>query len=265
MDQSIKKIFSEEEIELLQNPPYKLTLSFEELISPAENINKPSRTIKKTQFSTIMNNNSKVTSTVTLINKNATYIKTPRPQNAWVLFRKDYGANQRLKFPGKVLKMRNISTDASENWRNETIKVRRFFYVLSKLAYEKHKSIYPNYKYIPKKRTQKDNNSTLKTLIFRDFVQQQQRKQKKDVKNNNVNNDINRIPCLPSHFSSSLSTSLSPSSSVSCFRKTNVNIDLDLDFNSDFNCSNFNYNDNMNFNIQESKFDINNMNDNVNL
>ncbi|CAJ0649117.1 15629_t:CDS:1, partial [Entrophospora sp. SA101] len=126
---------SDEEVKLLQNPPYELTLSFEELISPADNTNKPSRKPKKNRPS----NSAEVASTTTIV----VDIKIPRPQNAWVLFRKDYEAKQRLRFPEKALKMKNISTDAGEHWRNESMKVKRFFDILSKLAHEKHKSIYP--------------------------------------------------------------------------------------------------------------------------
>ncbi|CAJ0745410.1 13185_t:CDS:2 [Entrophospora sp. SA101] len=151
---------SDEEVKLLQNPPYELTLSFEELISPADNTNKPSRKPKKNRPS----NSAEVASTTTIV----VDIKIPRPQNAWVLFRKDYEAKQRLRFPEKALKMKNISTDAGEHWRNESMKVKRFFDILSKLAHEKHKSIYPAYKYTPKKKTVKDNNSALKDWIFKD-------------------------------------------------------------------------------------------------
>nr|CAG8573158.1 14259_t:CDS:2 [Entrophospora candida] len=155
---------SDEEVKLLQNPPYELTLSFEELISPADNTNKPSRKPKKNRPS----NSAEVASTTTIV----VDIKIPRPQNAWVLFRKDYEAKQRLRFPEKALKMKNISTDAGEHWRNESMKVKRFFDILSKLAHEKHKSIYPAYKYTPKKKTVKDNNSALKDWIFKDeFIQ----------------------------------------------------------------------------------------------
>src|SRR6266542_1394420 len=134
-----KSLLNEEENLLINNPPYQLTLSLKDLLSPARKFRK---------------------------NKTKSDDKIPRPQNAWVLFRKDYEANQRVSFPDKALKMKNVSTDAGEVWRKQSTKVKRYFEMLARLAHEQHKKLYPNYKYTPKKKIPKDNDS--KDWVFRD-------------------------------------------------------------------------------------------------
>src|SRR6266498_888071 len=135
----LNQCLNDEENSLIKNPPYQLTLPLEELLFPARKNRK---------------------------NKNKPQGKIPRPQNAWVLFRKDYEANQRMRFPDKALKMKNVSTDAGEVWRKQSTKVKRYFEILSRLAHEQHKKLYPNYKYTPKKKIPKDNDS--KDWVFRD-------------------------------------------------------------------------------------------------
>ncbi|CAG8552707.1 5799_t:CDS:2 [Acaulospora morrowiae] len=132
---------TEEEHALLRNPPYQLTLCLEVLLSPARRNRK---------------------------NKTKPENKIPRPQNAWVLFRKDYEASQRMQFPEKALKMKTVSTDAGDVWRNQSSQVKRYFEILSRLAHEYHKAMYPNYKYTPKKK-QKDIISN-KDWIFHNGV-----------------------------------------------------------------------------------------------
>lgn len=136
-------LLNEEENLLINDPPYNLTLSLKDLLSPA----------KKTRR-----------------NKNKPDDKVPRPQNAWVLFRKDYEANQRVNFPDKALKMKNVSTDAGEVWRNHPVKVKRYFETLSRLAHAQHKILYPNYKYSPKKKSIKE--TIQKDWVFKDGVKQ---------------------------------------------------------------------------------------------
>ncbi|CAB4477513.1 unnamed protein product [Rhizophagus irregularis] len=130
-------LLNEEENLLINDPPYKLTLSLKDLLSPARKTRK---------------------------NRSKSDDKVPRPQNAWVLFRKDYEANQRANFPDKALKMKNVSTDAGEIWRNHPVKVKRYFETLSRLAHAQHKILFPNYKYSPKKK------SIIKESIQKDWV-----------------------------------------------------------------------------------------------
>ncbi|CAG8512323.1 1080_t:CDS:2 [Diversispora eburnea] len=75
-----------------------------------------------------------------------------RPQNSWVLFRKDYEANKRNQFPDTLFKMKTVSINAGDVWKNQSSQVKRYFEILLKLALAKHKIMYPDYKYTPKRR-----------------------------------------------------------------------------------------------------------------
>ncbi|RHZ87023.1 hypothetical protein Glove_41g84 [Diversispora epigaea] len=112
-----------QDLELILNPPYQLSLSLDSLLLPARR-----------------NRKNKIN-------------KIPRPQNAWVLFRKDYEANKRIQFPDQLFKMKTVSINAGDEWKIQSYQVKRYFEILSKLALAKHKIIYPDYKYTPKKRS----------------------------------------------------------------------------------------------------------------
>ncbi|GBC03234.1 hypothetical protein RclHR1_05020011 [Rhizophagus clarus] len=158
-----KTLLNEEENLLINDPPYKLTLSLKDLLSPARKVRK---------------------------NRNKFDDKIPRPQNAWVLFRKDYEASQRANFPDKALKMKNVSTDAGEVWRNHSVKVKRYFETLSRLAHAQHKILYPNYKYNPKKKSFKE--TIPKDWIFKDV------KQSVSLETSNVEEDQESfVPFIP--------------------------------------------------------------------
>ncbi|CAG8609813.1 2994_t:CDS:2 [Paraglomus brasilianum] len=89
-----------------------------------------------------------------------------RPQNAFVLYRKDVQARLLLERENKLgntaedsskLSPKNasgffseISSTASKEWAKETQSVKNFFLELSKAAYSIHKELFPEYKYCPK-------------------------------------------------------------------------------------------------------------------
>ncbi|CAG8777420.1 28652_t:CDS:2 [Gigaspora margarita] len=76
---------------LFRSVPYKLTLGVEELISPPQNSRKAKKYLKNPQSS-----------------------PPPRPQNKFVLFRRDFSAKQ--KRIGKILSFKNMSQEASNAW-----------------------------------------------------------------------------------------------------------------------------------------------------
>ncbi|GBC04460.1 hypothetical protein RclHR1_00570016 [Rhizophagus clarus] len=87
--------------------------------------------------------------------------KAPRPQNAWILYRKDTNARfqQTKEYEGK--KSSEISKIISKMWKNEREEVKNKFYVLAKWAGQLHETENINYKYSPKKsieKSSKDNN-----------------------------------------------------------------------------------------------------------
>ncbi|CAG8439803.1 8090_t:CDS:1 [Cetraspora pellucida] len=75
--------------------------------------------------------------------KNPYSLSPPRPQTAFVLFRRDFSAKLKLK----KMKMSNedVSRLASEEWSKQPKEV------LENLAQDRHKEIYPDYRYSPKK------------------------------------------------------------------------------------------------------------------
>ncbi|RHZ86970.1 hypothetical protein Glove_41g101 [Diversispora epigaea] len=126
-----------QDLELILNPPYQLTLSLDSLLLPARR-----------------NRKNKIN-------------KIPRPQNAWVLFRKDYEANKRIQFPDQLFKMKTVSINAGDEWKIQSYQVKRYFEILSKLALAKHKIIYPDYKYTPKRRSNSNKDWVFhKTLVL---------------------------------------------------------------------------------------------------
>ncbi|CAG8531100.1 13208_t:CDS:1 [Ambispora gerdemannii] len=124
---------TETELQLLNEPPYELTLPIEELTKPAK---------KKRDDSD----------------------KPPRPQNSWIIFRKDCEANLRLRSPYVKQKVKHTAKECSLKWKSQSSEVKHFFKTLEKIAHENHKHMYPNYKYKPK--NAKDLN--YKKFIFRE-------------------------------------------------------------------------------------------------
>ncbi|CAG8531787.1 12825_t:CDS:1 [Ambispora gerdemannii] len=122
---------SETERLLLSQCPYNLTLTIEELTKPSakkhENPGKP-----------------------------------PRPQNSWIIFRKDYEANIRLLNPDVKQNVIHTAKGCSVKWKSQSIEVKNFFKILEKIACKNHEQIYPNYKYRPKNA----KDSSYKKFIF---------------------------------------------------------------------------------------------------
>ncbi|CAG8477063.1 37121_t:CDS:1, partial [Racocetra persica] len=122
---------------LNDSPPYQLTIGIDELISP------PKNSRKATNF-----------------RKNPYSSSPPRPQNAFVLFRRDFSAKLKLK----EMKTSNgdVSRLASEEWSKQPKEVLRFFEFLENLAKDRHKKIYPDYSYSPKRKSKSKNNTCRK-------------------------------------------------------------------------------------------------------
>ncbi|CAG8506186.1 5035_t:CDS:2 [Paraglomus brasilianum] len=85
------------------------------------------------------------------INKNNTENNSPpRPQNAWVIFRKDFENRLRRLDPNHPHTVQDISKSASKSWKKQPDVVKKYFKLLSKLALKLHKETYPDYQYKPK-------------------------------------------------------------------------------------------------------------------
>ncbi|RIB24421.1 hypothetical protein C2G38_2031886 [Gigaspora rosea] len=134
--------------ELFRNPPYPLAMDIEELTSPSITSRKAIRFRKHPHLST-----------------------PPRPQNAWVLFRRNY--TELLKLKGDKMNNGDISRLAADEWRRQPPKVLKFFELLETRAKEKNKKLYPGYKFSPKRRTNfKQNHQIEKELHSENSVNQ---------------------------------------------------------------------------------------------
>ncbi|KAG9285539.1 hypothetical protein G9A89_006527 [Geosiphon pyriformis] len=123
---------------IILNPPYKLTLPLQDLLSVAK------QKLHKNSPKTI-----------------------PRPPNGWILFRKDFQAKNSLEFPRKSLKIQDISKFASKAWQDQSVEVKQFFGILQKMAVEQHHLMHPEYKFNPKKKV-----SYRKGWVFKDSTKE---------------------------------------------------------------------------------------------
>ncbi|CAG8658150.1 10111_t:CDS:1, partial [Paraglomus brasilianum] len=109
---------------LLVNPPYTLNAPLDTLINPrrGRSINQDS--------------------------------KLPRPPNAWIIFRTNFASRVRFQDSINYYSVQEISKQASKDWKSQPPLVKQFFDVLSKLATQRHKEIYPGYIYKPRRTRQ---------------------------------------------------------------------------------------------------------------
>ncbi|CAG8601171.1 3737_t:CDS:1 [Ambispora gerdemannii] len=118
---------------ILSKCPYQLTLSIEELTKPS-------------------------------VKTRGESDKPPRPQNSWIIFRRDYEAHLRLCYQHVKPQVKETAKECSLKWRNLPSEVKHFFKILEKIACKNHQNLYLNYKYKPK--NTKDAN--IKKCIFRE-------------------------------------------------------------------------------------------------
>ncbi|CAG8523595.1 13291_t:CDS:1 [Ambispora gerdemannii] len=120
------------ELLILSKYSYQLTLSIEELTKPAR--------------------------------KRGNSDKPPRPQNSWIIFRRDYEAHLRLCNQDVKQKVKETAKECSLKWQELSSEIKPFFKILEKIAYENHKSLYPRYRYKPKNA----KDSSIKKWVFRE-------------------------------------------------------------------------------------------------
>ncbi|CAG8509935.1 6832_t:CDS:1 [Ambispora leptoticha] len=85
--------------------------------------------------------------------------QTPRPQNSFVLYRRDMQARlTKDKGPKIGANLPFVSKIASKSWKKEPQEVRQVYEALAELAKKVHLEVHPDYVYKPKKR--RDKRST---------------------------------------------------------------------------------------------------------
>ncbi|KAJ2483379.1 hypothetical protein IWW56_000382 [Coemansia sp. RSA 2131] len=75
--------------------------------------------------------------------------RTPRPPNAFILYRKDKQAEVIRDNPG--VSNKDVSCIIGQMWKSETPDVQDKFRELAEMEKKKHKELHPNYKYQPRK------------------------------------------------------------------------------------------------------------------
>jgi hypothetical protein len=84
-----------------------------------------------------------------------TKVKTiPRPQNPWIIYRRDKSASSEFK----GVKSWITSVIIGDRWKKESSEVLEYFVALSMLALENHQKKYGDYKYQPKKAKKSKNH-----------------------------------------------------------------------------------------------------------
>lgn len=79
--------------------------------------------------------------------------KTPRPMNAFLLYRQTKQKN--LQFKEKILS-KDFSKAVAEMWRSEKEEVRSYYHRLAEEEKLKHRNKYPNYKYSPRQKNKQN-------------------------------------------------------------------------------------------------------------
>ncbi|CAB4384940.1 unnamed protein product [Rhizophagus irregularis] len=91
--------------------------------------------------------------------------KVPRPQNSYIIYRRNYQARLALSDEPNAT-LNKISKITSSNWKNESLDTKKIFDILAECAKKVHKCIFPNYVYNPKRHATIKSPMTSKNKIF---------------------------------------------------------------------------------------------------
>ncbi|KAG9298809.1 hypothetical protein G9A89_015830 [Geosiphon pyriformis] len=80
--------------------------------------------------------------------KGKTKASPPRPQNDYVLYRKEFQAARLQKDPDVTFAL--ISKESSKSWKKESPLTKNFFQILARVSALAHHEVFPNYRYKPK-------------------------------------------------------------------------------------------------------------------
>lgn len=112
-------------------------------------------------------------------------IEIPRPQNAWIIYRRDKYVTP--EFEG--IKPCIASKAIGERWKTESSEVVEYFVALSMLALENHHNKYGNYKYKPKSKASKKFKSRQR--------QQHKRNTSPETEETTLNQDLPQLVVNP--------------------------------------------------------------------
>ncbi|GES96806.1 high mobility group box domain-containing protein [Rhizophagus clarus] len=118
----------------------------------------------------------------------------PRPQNSFVIYRRDFMAKVKSKYGHELSSnLPFVSTKAAKWWSSENSEVKNTYQIIADLARKVHIRIYPDYVFKPKKRA---NKYPIKDLFFENIPSQLQVNQ--STPPSNSNNNENYSQPLPS-------------------------------------------------------------------
>jgi len=99
---------------------------------------------------TLLNNSE--TTRIAKTNKKKGIKRIPRPQNSWILYRRDKTKDPRFK----KMKSSQISKIIGKMWKDESKDVKESYIALGRLSKEKHANDHKGYKFKPNKSKQKN-------------------------------------------------------------------------------------------------------------
>ncbi|CAG8648283.1 11434_t:CDS:1, partial [Cetraspora pellucida] len=105
----------------------------------------------------------------------------PRPQNNFVLYRRNFHAvitKERGHAVAKNFKL--ISNEAARNWSEESNEVKQLYELIADCAKKVHDCTYPQYVYQPKHKSSKKGNNTIFREVTMDTCKQRSEKSKTD-------------------------------------------------------------------------------------
>jgi hypothetical protein len=104
-------------------------------------------------------NSSTITSLSSLIcPKSKPRKNIPRPQNPFIIYRRVFSKNFRLKKES----FSSVSRRAGDNWKREDLEVKDVYQTIAKLAKKIHEHTYPDYRFYPKRRNDKKKPTRLR-------------------------------------------------------------------------------------------------------
>ncbi|CAG8442000.1 10413_t:CDS:2 [Acaulospora morrowiae] len=105
----------------------------------------------------------------------------PRPQNNFVLYRRNFHAvitKERGHAVAKNFKL--ISNEAAKNWSEESNEVKQLYELIADCAKKVHDCTYPQYVYQPKHKSSKKGNNTIFREVTMDTCKQKTERTKSD-------------------------------------------------------------------------------------
>ncbi|GBB87267.1 hypothetical protein RclHR1_01370026 [Rhizophagus clarus] len=132
--------------------------------------------------------NSETTRRYENMQKPGNEIPPPRPQNVFMLYRRDFMASNEFKDrPSEKRRAGKISKEIADSWNNEKDEIKNLFHALARIARKKHKETYKNYKFIRKSKIQRKNKDTKNVKLSPSFQTEELLEQSQPIPQSSTN------------------------------------------------------------------------------